>query len=367
MWGPWGALRVIEVFVARQFAEDRLPPEIGNGNCLFSPWPESPRCAAMIAFSPRRSSNARTRSSISRRSRRLDVGCEKRSAARARAPKTTASGSKLPGLILAARPHGRDKSTVNPSLPETIALPPGEFRMGSPETDDEARDRERPQHRVHIGGRFAIGRYPVTVAEYRSFVEATGRPCIGGLWIRDGSSWKEDPSKSWRNPGFPQTNRHPVVGVSWSDAQAYVEWLAAETGRAYRLPTEAEWEYACRAGTTMRYSFGETITPGNANYGGFVGGTTEVGTYPQNPWGLFDMHGNVWEWVQDVWHDTYEGAPADGTAWIDGAATDSTAVHVLRGGSWALAARSLRSANRGRNLPDLRDYYFGLRVATTIE
>lgn len=137
------------------------------------------------------------------------------------------------------------------------------------------------------------------------------------MYVWTGSDWKQDEIKSWRDPGFAQTNRHPVVGVSWRDAVAYSEWLGRQTGKSYRLPSEAEWEYACRAGTTTRYAFGDAITPKEANYSESIGKTTKVGAYPPNAWGLYDMHGNVWEWVADIYHDIYQGAPTDGTVWID--------------------------------------------------
>jgi formylglycine-generating enzyme required for sulfatase activity/DNA-binding CsgD family transcriptional regulator len=115
-----------------------------------------------------------------------------------------------------------------------------------------------------------------------------------------------------------------VINVSWYDAQAYVEWLAKQTSQPYRLPSEAEWEYACRAGTTTPFSFGDAITEKDANYGNYIGETTEVGSFPPNSWGLHDMHGNVWEWVEDVWHDSYQGAPADGSAWTEVKGSDSS-------------------------------------------
>jgi formylglycine-generating enzyme required for sulfatase activity len=251
-----------------------------------------------------------------------------------------------------------------PWCPELVALTADLFRMGSAASDDQAREREKPDHLVSISHPFAIGRYPVTVGEYRCFCDDTGYSHQGGLSVWDGTSWKVDPSKSWRDPGFEQTDRHPVVGVSWHDTQAYLEWLGSELRQHYRLPSETEWEYACRAGTHTRYSFGDTVTPLDANYGGNIGGTTTVGCYPPNAWGLSDMHGNVWEWVEDVWHDSYEGAPVDGTAWTDGR-TMEYVVRVLRGGAWGRSPRSLRSANRGRNRADLRDFYFGFRVART--
>jgi formylglycine-generating enzyme required for sulfatase activity len=168
-----------------------------------------------------------------------------------------------------------------------------------------------------------------------------------------------------------------VVGVSWRDAIAYCEWLTKETGQRYRLPSEAEWEYACRAGTETPFSFGATITTDQANYdgnytygagrkGSYRERTTEVGTFPANPWGLYDLHGNVWEWVEDVWHDTYQGAPADGSAWTDGKGKESSRARVLRGGSWGGNPRFLRSARRYGDGPDLRGDDNGFRVARTL-
>ena len=139
-----------------------------------------------------------------------------------------------------------------------------------------------------------------------------------------------------------------MINVSWDDAQAYVAWLSKETGQPYRLLSEAEWEYAARAGTTTRYSWGDDPpTPEQANFGRNVGKTTEVGTYPPNPWGLHDMHGNVWEWVEDCWNESYQGAPSDGSAWTSG----DCSRRVLRGGSWVNDPEYLRSADRGGTTP----------------
>jgi formylglycine-generating enzyme required for sulfatase activity len=158
-----------------------------------------------------------------------------------------------------------------------------------------------------------------------------------------------------------------VTNVSWRDAQAFVQWLGQVTGAPYRLPSEAEWEYACRAGTTTHYSFGDTITSGDANYSeGKPYGTTEVGTYPYqpNPWGLYDMHGNVCEWVQDVRHDSYKGAPTNGSVWdSDG---DSSR-RVYRGGSCRSSPWGLRSADRNGCDPDFRSDAIGFCVARTLD
>ena len=181
--------------------------------------------------------------------------------------------------------------------PELVVIPAGEFMMGSTAEEDGGYEDERPQHRVTISERFALGRYPVTFNEYDRFCEET-------RWEKpaDDNSWGR--------------GRRPVINVSWLDAQAYVTWLSRGTGRAYRLPSESEWEYACRAGTTTRYSFGDAKTPDKANFAdSSLQRTTEVGAYPANLWGLLDMHGNVFEWVEDNWHDNYRDAPSDGAVW----------------------------------------------------
>jgi formylglycine-generating enzyme required for sulfatase activity len=250
--------------------------------------------------------------------------------------------------------------------PELVLLPTGRFQMGSPEHERKIAmaagsqkgwlARELPQHWVGIGKPVAMGRYPVTVGEWRAFVHATG--------------WRQGGEVNWEAPGFPQTDTHPVVGISWYDAQQYVRWLSEATGRRYRLPSEAEWDYACRAGTRTAFSFGDTISTSEANYDGnftynggargeYRRGTTPAGMFPANPWGLFDMHGNVWEWVQDVVHDNYEGAPLDGSAWEEGG---DQARRILRGGSWLYNPRYLRSALRNGFSAALSNDIVGFRV-----
>ncbi|WP_020653218.1 bifunctional serine/threonine-protein kinase/formylglycine-generating enzyme family protein [Massilia niastensis] len=252
------------------------------------------------------------------------------------------------------------------SAPALVLVPTGRFQMGSPEHERRIAmaagaqknwlARETPQHWVGIERPFALGRYPVTVGEWRDFVQATG--------------WQPAGEVNWAAPGFPQTDAHPVVGVTWFDALKYVQWLSAATGKRYRLPSEAEWEYACRAGTQTAFSCGDTIDTGQANYDGsftynggprgeYRGGTTPAGSFPPNPWGLYDMHGNVWEWVQDVVHDNYEGAPGDGSAWELGG---DQARRILRGGSWLYNPRYLRSALRNGFSAVLSNDIVGLRV-----
>jgi formylglycine-generating enzyme required for sulfatase activity len=250
--------------------------------------------------------------------------------------------------------------------PELVVLRAGRFQMGSPEHERKiamacgARKnwlaRETPQHWVGIARPFAMGRYPVTVGEWRAFVEATGR--------------RSDGEVDWAAPGFAQTDSHPVVGVTWGDAQQYVAWLSERTGQRYRLPSEAEWEYACRAGTRTAFSFGDAIDTTRANYDGnftwnggargeYRRGTTPVTLFAPNPWGLHDMHGNVWEWVQDVMHDSYNGAPLDGSAWETGG---ERARRILRGGCWLYNPRYLRSALRNGFSAAMANDIVGFRV-----
>lgn len=251
--------------------------------------------------------------------------------------------------------------------PAMVLLEPGRFQMGSP--DHERRiamasgaqknwlARETPQHWVGIERPFALGRYPVTVGEWRAFVRATG--------------WQHVGEADWEAPGFPQTDAHPVVGVTWFDAQQYVAWLSEATGKRYRLPSEAEWEFACRAGTKTAFHTGDTIATTHANFDGtftynggprgeFRHGTTPAGMFPPNAWGLHDMHGNVWEWVQDVVHDNYEGAPVDGSAWETGG---DQVRRILRGGSWLYNPRYLRAALRNGYSAVLSNDIVGFRVA----
>jgi formylglycine-generating enzyme required for sulfatase activity len=247
------------------------------------------------------------------------------------------------------------------TCPAMVVVPKGPFTRGSPDSDPDAQSNEKPALTVTIPRPFAIGAHEVTVGEYAAFVEAT-YPRGEGCYAWTGSDWRFDATTDWRSPGFEQTDRHPVTCVSWIDAQAYAEWLSQRTGRAYRLPTEAEWEYAARAGTVTRYSVGDEITDKDANFGSHVGKTTAVGAYPANPWGLYDVHGNLWEWVEDCYHDSYEGAPEDGSARVE----EPCRYRAVRGGSWYITPRYLRSAIRNRSDPDYRFNLLAFRVARTL-
>ncbi|MBW4434306.1 MAG: SUMF1/EgtB/PvdO family nonheme iron enzyme [Pelatocladus maniniholoensis HA4357-MV3] len=226
---------------------------------------------------------------------------------------------------------------------EMVEIPGGRFTMGAPIEESDSRDSERPQHRVIIST-FFMGKYPITQAQWRA---VAALPKIN----RD---LKPDPSH------FKGDNR-PVECVSWYDAVEFCARLSLKTGREYRLPSEAEWEYACRAGTTTPFYFGETITTDLANYNGnYIYGdapkgkyreeTTPVGYFPPNAFGLYDMHGNVWELCADDWHDNYAGAPTDGSAWQ----SDNKKL-VLRGGSWGNDPEDCRSACRGNSIRAERD------------
>jgi formylglycine-generating enzyme required for sulfatase activity len=218
---------------------------------------------------------------------------------------------------------------------EMVGLPAGQFLMGSPDSDPDAKSDEKPQHQVKVNS-FAIGKYPVTQAYYQAVMG-------------------NNPSRFQNNP------QNPVEMVSWNDAQAFCQKLSQITGKTYRLPTEAEWEYACRAGTTTRYYFGDDANElgDYAWYYGNSGGTTHpVGQKKPNAWGLYDMSGNVWEWCEDN-YDSYENAPRDGTAWL----TNDSDVRILRSGSWNLYSYNCRSAIRIGDIPSRVNDFLGFRVA----
>jgi formylglycine-generating enzyme required for sulfatase activity len=239
---------------------------------------------------------------------------------------------------------------------EMVAIPSGEFMMGSPETEHDRWEDENPQHQVTVQP-FFIGKYPITQAQWRLIANT---PEIERELNPEPSNFKDD--------------NLPVERVSWEEAVEFCQRLSRETGRDYRLPTEAEWEYACRAGSTTPFYFGKTITGKLANYDSSEtylqerkvkskGETTSVGIFPLNQFGLYDLHGNVWEWCLDHWHDNYQGAPTDGSAWLS---DNDAAKRLLRGGSWNGDPRNCRSAARNYYAPDDRYYRFGFRVVCEI-
>jgi len=249
-----------------------------------------------------------------------------------------------------------------PTCPQMVVLPAGSFMMGSPSSEAGRDDNEGPVHRVRIARPFAVGVYEVTRGEYARFVSATGHRHGDSCWTYEGGEWEERSGRNWRRPGFSQTDRHPVVCVSWVDARAYARWLSGETGESYRLLSESEWEYAARAGTTTAYYFGDRISSSQANYNNNEGRTLPVGSYPANGFGLHDVHGNVWEWMEDCWNDSYRGAPSTGRSWDSG----DCRRRVLRGGSWYIRPRYLRSAIRNWSTTGSRNLLAGFRVARTL-
>ena len=235
------------------------------------------------------------------------------------------------------------------TCPEMVMLPAGKFMMGFPAGDRGQGDKEYPRRQVTIAKPFAVGKYEVTLGQYAEFVEETKHKTENCNFLR---------GKSWDDPGFDQTNNHPVVCVSWYDVSAYIDWLSTKTKHEYRLLTESEWEYAARAGTTTAYHFGRTILPNQAQYA--KDGTAAVGSFPANSFGLHDMHGNVWEWVEDCWHFKYKDAPTDGSAWL----SRCEGKRMARSGSWGTVNPDLiRSAYRYRYSENYREYGLGFRVA----
>ena len=228
--------------------------------------------------------------------------------------------------------------------PELVVIPQGSYSMGSTAPEYGRSSDEVPQHEVSIAYPLAVGIYELTFREWDICVDGGG--CNG--YSPDDQGW----GREWR----------PVVGVSWEDAQAYLQWISSRTGLVYRLPSEAEWEYVARAGTQAQYYVGEEITPDWANYGWNVGMTLGVGSYRANAFDLHDMLGNVWEWVADCWNGSYDGVPTDGGAWMTGDCTQ----RVLRGGSWHDSPTNLRSSNRHKEHSGTRNPNVGFRVVRNL-
>jgi formylglycine-generating enzyme required for sulfatase activity len=245
--------------------------------------------------------------------------------------------------------------------PEMIVVPAGEFMMGSPPSERGRNSDEGPQRKVTFAQPLATGKYVVTFAQWDACVAA------GGCTHRPGDN-------DWGR------GKRPVINVSWNDAQQFVGWLAKKTGKPYRLLTEAEWEYAARGSTKAidrqpPFSTGLTINPNQANYDGNfsygAGGKTgiyrqktlEVGSFKPNAFGLYDMHGNVWEWVEDCYKDSYAGAPTDGLA----VKSSSCKLNILRGGAWNYYPQLLRSAYRYASAPGVRMENAGFRVARSMQ
>ena len=225
---------------------------------------------------------------------------------------------------------------------EMVKIPTGSFLMGSVDNDESAYRNEKPQHPVNLQ-EFYLGKYPITQEQYQAIMG--------------------------NNPSYFENNpKNPVENISWNDAQSFCQNLSEKTGKKYRLPSEAEWEYACRAGTQTRYYFGDDVTQLGEYawyYGHSDSKTHPVGEKKPNNWGLYDMYGNVREWCEEGWHKNYEEAPKDGTAWNDN--HSQTNCRVVRGGSWNGYPKHCRSAYRSCNTPDDQDYSIGFRVVCAVQ
>lgn len=316
---------------------------------------------------------------------RLKVQCDRRrgwfaTKSRSRSDARHWKNGVLRGDAIGSAPTVGTVFSDRETTPELVVIPQGSFVMGS-SGDEEGRyrdGREDPQHQVSISKPIAVGRFAVSVEEFAKFVAATGHQTPGVRTYWDGEKWNEATTLwgedaqagTWKKNPARQTERHPVILVSWDDASAYCAWLSSVTNQRYRLLSEAEWEYCCRAGSTGPFSFGNTLNTLQANfngahsYGGKRGGrnreaTVKVDELPPNDWGLYQMHGNVWEWVGDKFAHGYANAPIDGMANESG----DEDYRCMRGGSYTDPPKHLRSACRGWAEPDLRSYSVGFRVA----
>lgn len=285
-----------------------------------------------------------------------------------------------------AQIHGTIAYRDCAACPEMVNIPAGDFLMGTAPGEEDRellgdtfRNRSHPRHMVDVR-RFSAGRFEVTRGQYRVFVQAT-RHTGDGCFAWNGTEFEMDPSKSWRSPGYAQDDNHPAACVSWEDASAYASWLSRTTGRRYRLLSEAEWEYAARAGTlgarywedaggaSCLYANGADATteahvPDARNWGAMNCSdgrayTAPVGSFRANAFGLHDMLGNVAEWTQDCWNANYDGVPTDGRAWDSG----DCAMRAVRGGAWNESPAGLRAAYRVGSPVVIRVDGRGFRVA----
>ena len=259
-----------------------------------------------------------------------------------------------------------DKTITNSMGMEFVLIPSGKFIMGSPVNETGRRKNEGPQHGVQISTPSYMGKYEVKVSEFRQFVRVTGYKTeaekAGGCLIQKNNNWEKGKGIHWDNPGFSQNDDHPVTCVSWNDVIEFCRWLAIKTGYFYRLPTEAEWEYACRAGDQKAFSFGSDAKALGtyAWYSDNAGGRTHpVGQMKPNDWGLYDMQGNVREWCQD-WYGEYTSEFA-----VDPVGPDKGQHRIRRGGAWGAAAKDCRCGERSSGDPGTALFRVGFRLVMT--
>jgi formylglycine-generating enzyme len=265
-----------------------------------------------------------------------------------------------------------------PTCPEMVSMPAGTFNMGSPETEKDRGNDEGPVHPVRVAA-FALSKTEITRGQFAEFVKQTKYYAGDKCWTLEEGKFA-DRNGNWLKPGYPQNDKHPATCINWNDAQAYAQWLSQKTGKQYRLPTEAEWEYAARGKTSRSRYWGDnpnaacryanvTDKTAKAKIPATIAWlshdcidhfayTAPVGSFKANAFGLKDMLGNVWEWTEDVYHDNYNDAPSDGSAW-QGEGTK----HALRGGSWNSDPQNVRAAVRYSNKTLVRFSFFGFRLA----
>ena len=393
------ALRIAAESLARQEEERRTTVE-------SKPAPEPVEDPAVKARAEAYSENAAKKAAaakakelalrIEAEARRIaDAAAKKQAAAMAQAEeRARADAAKMVKEAPRTVPRPGTVFQDCADCPRMVVIPAGEFSMGSPATEAGRGFDEGPLRVVSIAQPFALGRAEVTVAEFRRFADETGfkteaerdaraQGCSGFIYADPAVANPAGPGvTSWRSPGLTQAESHPVLCVSWNDARAYTQWLSKKTGRRYRLPSEAEWEYSARAGSLsarhwgddpvqacrfanvadqsrfQTWGFGQKHECTDGHYF-----TAPAGGYAPNRFGLYDMLGNAWEWTEDCWNASYAGAPVDGSAF----ATGDCAQRVLRGGSWSTVPRFARSATRYRNTADHRDNLTGFRLARIVE
>jgi formylglycine-generating enzyme required for sulfatase activity len=293
--------------------------------------------------------------------------------------------SSSPPVASLTSPPGSPRESFRDCLecPEMVRIPPGTFLMGSPEDERQRASGEGPVHEVHIGYTFAVSKFPVTRGEWRRYLVEAGRDGSQGCrgFNHALGKWALTPEYGWSDPGFRQDETHPVVCISWSEAQDYAAWLSIKTGHHYRLLSEAEFEYVERAGSHSAYPWGPTSegqcervngadTTAQARFpewtdaasctDGFLF-TSPVDRFPATAFGLHDILGNVRYWMQDCYHDSYRGAPTDGSAWESG----DCSMRVVRGGGWDSRPSGLRAAYRLSDLATTASDGTGVRLART--
>jgi formylglycine-generating enzyme required for sulfatase activity len=267
------------------------------------------------------------------------------------------------------------------NCPEMVIIPAGQLMMGSANTESGRQNNESPVHNVNIAKPFALGKFEITRGQFARFADESGYTPTRGCWAMEKGKYTASTTLNWRGTGYAQQNNHPAACISWHDAKAYTKWLSNMTGKHYRLPSEAEWEYAARGDTTSARYWGENPdqacnyanvmdTTGRAEVPGVQWGhnctdgfsyTAPVGGRKPNPFGLYDMLGNVMEWTEDSYHDSYNGAPDDGSPWTKGGKD-----RVLRGGSWLNRPGQVRAAVRNPDEATDHDNFTGFRVVRLI-